>query len=89
MVTSNEILASLFERYDSISGKISFADFISSGLHSLDERLAGGFQKGKIYVFTGPDSVGKTSLAISIIGYIICHYSAYQKRILFSSYSPA
>jgi circadian clock protein KaiC len=48
-------------------GRQFIEENVPSGIHSLDEQLHGGLERGTVTVVTGPTGVGKTTLGLSFV----------------------
>ena len=56
---------------------------IPTGYGVIDEKLNGGFQKGYLYILGGRPGIGKTTLALNVIGNIM---EKHQKKVLYYCY---
>ncbi len=69
MVTIRGVLKEIFHKLDEFQDRAGKLTGIPSGFFDLDE-LTGGFQDGEMIVLAARPSMGKTSIALSILRYI-------------------
>lgn len=63
-VLISDLLPERMERYEQVfNGEVST---VSTGLQDLDEKLGGGFEKGKLIILAARPAMGKSALAVQI-----------------------